>query len=53
MERELEIPPAELVEVEKLRVDGNNPNKMGARRFEALKKSIKIEWKSTRVSIED
>ena len=37
----LEVPPAELVEVEKLQVDSQNPNRMGARQFEALKKSIK------------
>ncbi len=39
-ELELKIPPAELVDVEKLRVDRNNPNKMSARQFRALKKSI-------------
>lgn len=37
---ELEVPPAELVPVEMLRVDGENPNRLGPRRFEALKKSI-------------
>ncbi|MDH5595767.1 MAG: ParB N-terminal domain-containing protein, partial [Candidatus Bathyarchaeota archaeon] len=36
----LKIPPAELVDVEKLRVDGENPNRMSARQFKALKKSI-------------
>lgn len=40
MELELKVPPAELVVVEKLRVDGENPNRMSPRRFEALKKSI-------------
>lgn len=36
----MKIPSAELVDVEKLGVDGQNPNRMGARQFEALKKSI-------------
>ena len=40
MKRELEIPAAELVDVDRLRVDGDNPNRMGARQLEALKKSI-------------
>ena len=40
-ELELQIPPAELVDVEKLHVDKENPNVMSARQFEALKKSIK------------
>ena len=39
-ELDLVIPPAELVDVETLRVDGNNPNKLSVRRYEALKKSI-------------
>ncbi|MGD0495572.1 MAG: ParB N-terminal domain-containing protein [Candidatus Bathyarchaeia archaeon] len=39
-ELEVRVPPAELVSVEMLRVDGENPNRMGSRRFEALKKSI-------------
>jgi len=34
------IPPAELVDVGKLRVDRQNPNVMSVRQFEALKKSI-------------
>jgi ParB-like chromosome segregation protein Spo0J len=37
---ELRIPAPELVNVDSLTVDGMNPNRMGARRFEALKKSI-------------
>ena len=36
----MKIPPAELVDVEKLQVDGDNPNRMSARQFKALKKSI-------------
>jgi ABC-type lipoprotein export system ATPase subunit/N-acetylglutamate synthase-like GNAT family acetyltransferase len=36
----LAIPAGELVDVDRLTVDGKNPNKMGVRRFEALKKSI-------------
>jgi ParB-like chromosome segregation protein Spo0J/ABC-type transport system involved in cytochrome c biogenesis ATPase subunit/N-acetylglutamate synthase-like GNAT family acetyltransferase len=40
-ELELQIPPAELVDVEKLHVDKENPNVMSGRQFEALKKSIK------------
>src|SRR4030067_2611398 len=39
-ELEVKVPPAELVDVELLRVDQENPNKMGPRRVEALKKSI-------------
>lgn len=39
-ESELVVPPAELIDTETLRVDGDNPNKMSIRRFEALKKSI-------------
>jgi len=37
---ELEIPAAELVDVDRLKVDGDNPNRLGARQLEALKKSI-------------
>jgi ABC-type lipoprotein export system ATPase subunit/N-acetylglutamate synthase-like GNAT family acetyltransferase len=40
-ELDLLVPPAELVDVVTLCVDGDNPNKMSVRRFEALKKSIK------------
>jgi ABC-type transport system involved in cytochrome c biogenesis ATPase subunit/N-acetylglutamate synthase-like GNAT family acetyltransferase len=40
IELELRIPAAELVDVELLKVDGENPNRMSSRRFEALKKSI-------------
>jgi len=40
-ELELKIPTALLVDVEKLRVDGENPNRMSARQFKALKKSIR------------
>jgi energy-coupling factor transporter ATP-binding protein EcfA2/GNAT superfamily N-acetyltransferase len=40
-EQDLQIPLTELVDVGSLRVDGKNPNRMGARQFEALKKSIK------------
>jgi len=40
MELELTVPAAELVDVDKLRVDGQNPNKMSSRQFQALKKSI-------------
>lgn len=40
MESELKIPSAELVDIEKLQIDGQNPNRMSARQFEALKKSI-------------
>lgn len=39
-ELDLRIPPAELVAVENLRVDGENPNRMSVRQFGALKKSI-------------
>jgi ABC-type lipoprotein export system ATPase subunit/N-acetylglutamate synthase-like GNAT family acetyltransferase len=35
------IPPTELVDVDRLKVDGQNPNRMSARQFEALKKSIR------------
>jgi len=41
MEVELKIPPAELVDVDKLRVDGQNPNVQSRRQFKALKESIK------------
>jgi len=37
------IPPTELVDVDRLRVDSQNPNVMGVRQFEALKKSI-LRW---------
>jgi ABC-type lipoprotein export system ATPase subunit len=37
----LKIPPAELVDVDKLRVDGQNPNVQSRRQFKALKESIK------------
>ena len=37
---ELKVPPAELVDVDALRVDNENPNRMSPRRLEALKKSI-------------
>jgi len=40
-ESSLVIPPSELVDVERLRVDGDNPNRLSVRRFEALKKSIR------------
>ncbi|NIN01287.1 MAG: ParB N-terminal domain-containing protein, partial [candidate division Zixibacteria bacterium] len=40
-ELELQIPPAELVDVERLRVDGENPNRMSARQFKALKESVR------------
>lgn len=40
METCVKIPAAELVDVEKLRVDGENPNRMSSRQFRALKKSI-------------
>jgi hypothetical protein len=40
MEEKLQIPVVELVDLDKLRVDGDNPNRMSARQFEALKKSI-------------
>jgi len=39
-ELEVKVPPAELVDVEALKVDGSNPNVLSPRRFEALKKSI-------------
>ena len=37
----MKMPPAELVDVKKLRVDGENANRMSARQFKALKKSIR------------
>jgi len=37
----LKIPPAELVDVHRLQVDGENPNRMSARQFKALKNSVK------------
>jgi len=37
------IPPTELIEVDKLRLDRCNPNVMSVRQFEALKKSI-LRW---------
>ena len=40
MELELQTPPAEFVDVDKLSVDDQNPNRMSARQFKALKKSI-------------
>ena len=40
MENNLTIPPTELVAVDRLQLDGRNPNRMSARQFEALKKSI-------------
>lgn len=41
MPDELIVPPAELVDVDALRVDGQNPNVQSARQFKALKESIK------------
>lgn len=41
MELELRIPPIELVDVEELCVDGQNPNRQSARQFRALKESIR------------
>ena len=40
-ELELVVPPAELVDVKKLQVDGQNPNVQSKRQFKALKESIK------------
>ncbi len=40
-ELEWKIPPAELVDVDKLQVDGDNPNRMSIRQLSALKKSIR------------
>ena len=39
-ELDLKVPPAELVDVDRLQVDNDNPNLMSARQFTALKKSI-------------
>ncbi|MDH5266187.1 MAG: ParB N-terminal domain-containing protein [Candidatus Bathyarchaeota archaeon] len=36
----MRIPAAELVDVDTLRVDHENPNRMSSRQFKALKKSI-------------
>ena len=41
VEREVVVPAAELVDVNQLKVDGENPNRLSPRRFEALKKSIR------------
>lgn len=41
MQSEVEVPPSELVDVDKLRVDGQNPNVQSNRQFRALKESIK------------
>jgi ABC-type transport system involved in cytochrome c biogenesis ATPase subunit/GNAT superfamily N-acetyltransferase len=41
MQSEVEVPAAELVDVDKLRVDGQNPNRQSKRQFRALKESIK------------
>jgi len=38
---DLVVPPAELVDVGRLRVDGQNPNVQSRRQFKALKESIK------------
>jgi len=37
----LEVPPAELIDANRLSVDHENPNRMSTRQFGALKKSIK------------
>jgi ParB-like chromosome segregation protein Spo0J len=42
LELELKVPPAELVDAERLRVDSQNPNQQGKRQFKALKESIKL-----------
>jgi ABC-type transport system involved in cytochrome c biogenesis ATPase subunit len=39
-ELEVNVPPAESVPVEALKIDNENPNRMSTRRLEALKKSI-------------
>jgi ABC-type transport system involved in cytochrome c biogenesis ATPase subunit/N-acetylglutamate synthase-like GNAT family acetyltransferase len=39
-ELEVIVPPAEIVHVNQLKVDNENPNRLSPRRFEALKKSI-------------
>jgi ParB-like chromosome segregation protein Spo0J len=41
MQSEVEVPAAEVVDVDKLRVDGQNPNVQSKRQFKALKESIK------------
>jgi ABC-type lipoprotein export system ATPase subunit/N-acetylglutamate synthase-like GNAT family acetyltransferase len=41
MQSEVEVPAAELVDVDKLCVDGQNPNRQSKRQFKALKESIK------------
>jgi energy-coupling factor transporter ATP-binding protein EcfA2/GNAT superfamily N-acetyltransferase len=41
LELELKVPPTELVDVDLLRVDGQNPNRQSKRQFKALKESIK------------
>jgi hypothetical protein len=40
VEFKIEVPPAELVDVDVFQTDKNNPNKLSRRKFEALKKSI-------------
>ena len=40
-EFEVNVPPAELIDVDLLLVDKCNPNKLSRRKFEALKKSIR------------
>jgi ABC-type lipoprotein export system ATPase subunit/N-acetylglutamate synthase-like GNAT family acetyltransferase len=39
-ELEVIVPSPELIDIDQLRVDGENPNRLSPRRFEALKKSI-------------
>ena len=41
MQSEVEVPAVELVDVDKLRLDGQNPNRQSKRQFKALKESIK------------
>jgi len=38
-ELDFKVPPAELVDVDRLQVDQDNPNRMSARQFKALKKT--------------
>jgi len=38
---DLDVPPAELADVDKLKTDKDNPNRMSSRQFGALKKSIR------------
>jgi len=38
---EIKIPAVELVEINSLQIDGNNPNKMTDKQFEALQENIK------------